>query len=454
VSFGRPLAANASAVQEGDMLTRSIHLVVTLLAATIMGCGSTHSTTQDASASDSPMDAMPDAPPGVERATLASGSSFTCASRGDATVACWGTNGDGDLGSPTAGPVKMPTSVSGLAHVASLFGNWEQTFVVLSDGSVSSWGDNDFGALGIGHPVTNSACGPTECELSPTATVIGSQAILAIGMTHGCTVGPAHVVECWGDNTYGQVGEAPSTAETCRFEGLDYPYPCRRSPQPVPGLTDVVDVSAGWYFSCAVRADGSVWCWGDDQNGQLGSSTSGLTTCHGPNNHACIASPVQVVGVTNATRVLASWGFACALLADGSVSCWGQNDFGQLGNGSTSAIPATSPTPVAGLARATSLSRGTAAHACAVIDDGSVACWGHSSFGEGGRQGNQLCNGDACVSAETISGLDHITQVTTGGSFSCAVRDDGTVWCWGNNLNYQLGDGTDLPHSQPVQVNL
>jgi alpha-tubulin suppressor-like RCC1 family protein len=196
----------------------------------------------------------------------------------------------------------------------------------------------------------------------------------------------------------------------------------------------VLDVSAGMFLTCAVKSDHSVWCWGLNDQGQLGNGTitSGSLL------------PVKVTGISVAQSVSASEASACALLLDRSVQCWGSNDHGELGNGTTTG--SSVPVPVSGITNATAVSAGGFG-ACALLSDGSVYCWGYNNDG-------QLGNGTTTDSSVpvAVSGLSAASGIAAGSSHSCAVLSDGTARCWGNNDTGQLGNGTTVNANVPTAV--
>jgi alpha-tubulin suppressor-like RCC1 family protein len=201
-------------------------------------------------------------------------------------------------------------------------------------------------------------------------------------------------------------------------------------------LDHVTAIGGGGSHTCAARADGTVWCWGYNVDGGLGNGTF--------DNFSTM--PVQVTGITDATAVAAGQGHSCALRRGGTVSCWGFNEDGELGN------PAPwprSPTPVAvnGIDDAVAITAG-AFHTCAIRDGGSVACWGYDHSG-------QLGDGATVSSPSpvTVTGIDDAVSIAGGRYHTCAVHRTGTVSCWGSNDYGAIGNGTDHNYfTTPVAV--
>jgi len=257
---------------------------------------------------------------------------------------------------------------------------------------------------------------------SPTIAPVSSVVAVAVGDTHACALADDGRVFCWGTNDQGQLGDGSN-------DYRDYPT------LPVVGIDDARAIAAGIRFSCAVRSDGSVWCWGED-----------------PGSDPSHAVPIQVPNINDATSVVAGGAFACALRSGGGVVCWGVGNLGQLGNGSfDSNIGVPSPQAVVGIDDAIQIAAGWN-HACALRSDHSLWCWGGN--GDGATGYGQLGDGTLDNSATPIkvTGLDNVSAVAAGGWTTCATRSDGTAWCWGYGQRGGLGDGNATDSSTPVQV--
>jgi len=197
------------------------------------------------------------------------------------------------------------------------------------------------------------------------------------------------------------------------------------APALVVGITTAVSIAAGQGHSCAVLVGGSVECWGQNYSGELGNGTVPTTPPFGS------PVPAPVLGIGNATAVAAGTGHTCARLADGTVTCWGKNPEGQLGNGTTVASP--TPVAVVGITNATSIVAG-GAHTCAHLASGSVVCWGSSDYSQAAPGTNQ----DQLVprAISSIPGdFAGPTRVAAGSTHTCSTVQDGTVRCWGHNFS-------------------
>ena len=192
-------------------------------------------------------------------------------------------------------------------------------------------------------------------------------------------------------------------------------------------------IAAGGMHSCAVTGSGDLFCWGSNDRGQLGF---GSTTRQ--------ADPSRVSGDVRFRSVSAGVSHSCALSTTGEAYCWGANDRGQLGDGSTTARP--TPVAVAG-GRGYRVVRLGMSHSCALTTGGEVYCWGANNVG-------QLGNGTTTTSARPVRALapGRFVALDVGWNHACALADDGKVFCWGQNASGQLGDGTTNDHYAPTPV--
>ena len=195
-------------------------------------------------------------------------------------------------------------------------------------------------------------------------------------------------------------------------------------------------IAAGGYHTCALASNGTVRCWGDNTTGQLGVGTS-----------AQRLAPVQVAGLGSDIQADAAKGaFSCALTPAGGVKCWGDNSHGELGDGTL--MQRRTPVAVAGLGSGVrSIATGDL-HTCAVTTAGAVLCWGSNIYG-------QLGDGTTTQrqTPVPVAGLGSgVRSIAAGGNHTCAVTTAGAVFCWGDNISGQVGDGTTLKRTTPVVV--
>ncbi len=241
---------------------------------------------------------------------------------------------------------------------------------------------------------------------------------MAIG--YGCAIAGGFV-QCWGNNLDGQLGNG-STSQAL-------------TPQCVVGLpnTRAVAVGAGTFQTCALLADGTTWCWGANDSGELGIGVYGPSASLTAVQVKLPPPPFKAVTLGVGPH------YACVTGQDGSVWCWGANDLGQLGSTTTSscgAVPCAPAPQRAGVSGATTVSAGTDA-ACALLMGGAVQCWGNNEFGQ---IGNGTVSGP--LPPSLVTGLS-ATAISAGSGYACAtLASTGGVVCWGENYSGQFADGT------------
>src|SRR2546425_583931 len=238
--------------------------------------------------------------------------------------------------------------------------------VRLPDGTAQCTGRNQFGQLGNGDGTFTSSSVPVAVSGLTAATRV------ATGAEHACALLGDSTVRCWGAGDSGQRGDGTFNNSST-------------VPVAVGGLTGAVTVVTGGYHTCALLSDGTVQCWGENVEGQLGDGTSGRSS----------SPPVRVSGLSGAVAVSGGYRHTCALLGDGTVQCWGRNLEGQLGDGTTTS--STTPVRVGGITSAVAIAAGQGGvHTCALLADGSVKCWGAVGAGNGvGQLGNGSTTGSA-----------------------------------------------------------
>jgi len=262
-------------------------------------------------------------------------------------------------------------------------------------------------------------CGSGYCADGTCQVPLGSVRAMATGYFHTCAIVADGTLWCWGYNGQGQLGDGTTTN--------------RHAPVQVTGLSDVRFVSAGYFSTCAVLGNGVVKCWGMNSSGQLG--TGDTVSSH---------TPVQVTGVSNAVAVSIEFRHACALMVNGTARCWGYNGNGQLGVGTLDS--SNTPVQVSGLSGAKQVEVGTD-HSCALLGDGTVKCWGYNGWGQLG-DGTNLRR----KTPVAVSGVTWARSIGAGASDSCAILSGGTARCWGFNTTGQLGNNTTDNSNVPVNV--
>jgi alpha-tubulin suppressor-like RCC1 family protein len=291
---------------------------------------------------------------------VTAGDDHSCALQSAGTVRCWGLNGSGQLGNGTTTRSLTSVAVTDLSDAKAL-GSGRHNCAIRASGSVVCWGSNNSGQLGDGTQVNRST--PV-----PVTGLTDAVALSVIGDST-CAVRAVGTVVCWGEQFGGQVMLAGSSG--AEFVGVVVNRNSTRAPVAIAGLADVRVISIGVFHGCAIIGSGAVQCWGFNGNGELGNGP--VTTA------TIVITPVTVTGITNAVALSTGFGYSCALLADKTIKCWGNNAQGQLGDGST--VRRFSPVAVNGLTDAVSVS-GSIKHTCALRTGGALSCWGDNSGGQ------------------------------------------------------------------------
>jgi alpha-tubulin suppressor-like RCC1 family protein len=428
---------------------------------------------------------------GTARKAVALGGGYqsTCVIGDDGAVNCWGQDGSGQLGDGQTGTERsclpgeigdanrlpLPAAAAAVAMRGESDGGGAHACALLVSGAVSCWGENGFGQLGTGD--TTALPSPSPPLVFPDGFVTAK---LVLGNDHTCAVAVDRRVECWGSDQLGQLG--PTAVGDVHAPGMDLrlrgravvalaagaDHTCAlldggalkcwgRNDAGQLGLGDLVNrgdgagemgdnlpevslggptiaVAAGAAHTCAVTGDGAVRCWGAGDAGQLGLGTE----------TGALAPPATAIALPAAAiAVAAGADFSCALLGDGQVACWGAGARGQLGSGDLGgrAAPASA---VSLTAKATLLAAGTH-HACALLANDRLTCWGANDSG-------QLGLGDTAdhpLPALVDAGTARVRAVAAGGDATCVMLDGGAVKCWGANDRGQLGLGDAVTRAAP-----
>jgi alpha-tubulin suppressor-like RCC1 family protein len=354
---------------------------------------------------------------------------------------CWGANESGQLGigntedrGDDPGEVATSSLVDlGGGTVASLALGAAFSCALFDDGRVKCWGANDNGQLGLGNTAPRGTTAASMGAGLPYVDVGGAAVQIVAGAAHACALLGDGRVHCWGNNEHGQLGledvqnrgDVPATVPSA-LPAVRFNSPARM-------------LAAGADFTCALLGTGVVKCWGGNAAGQLGQGTTVGTRGGAPGEMTALPS-TPLGGV--ATRIGANGRFACARLVGQRVKCWGDNTSGQLGYGDTvsrgsSLVQMGDNLPVVGNTTNLVMARLGGAFDCALLTNGSVHCWGANDFG-------QLGFGDTTPRREPGGAVDlgtpTVTAITAGGGHACALAGS-QIKCWGRNDRGQLGLG-------------
>lgn len=332
------------------------------------------------------------------------GYTSSCALLADGTVKCWGNNSSGELGNGTTTNTLIPTAVAGITNAVGISVGERNACATLASGSVQCWGYNAYGQLGNGTTI------PSTIPVFVSGITNGK--VISVGGDYACVVLADSSIQCWGFNIYGRLGNGTTISSS--------------TPVFVSGMSNAVTVSTGHYQACATLTDGTIQCWGDNlySKGALGNGT--LTSS---------LIPTPVIGINNALAVGAG-GITCALLADQSMKCWGDNTSGQIDK--TATRYAKVPFAVRGVSNASSISAvyrdSYSTKSCATLADGTVSCWVGINYPAGPSFPS--------TTPTLVNGINGASMTSTGSDHFCSLLTSGQVKCWGNNYEGQLGNGT------------
>lgn len=361
---------------------------------------------------------------------LSGGIYSTCAIYPSKRLYCWGSNSSQQAGMGGGNRVSFATRPYPVKGVTSqpigVSSGYSSACAMLVTGGIGCWGKNTSGALGA------KSLGSFARSFQSTAGLISpwaSPSNVATGGQHVCFRDNNKTVKCLGNNNYGQLGNTSNAASST---------PVQVAVITGAGAgTQADQVVSGSGHSCALLVNNNVKCWGVNNFRQLGSPTNTVASSN---------TPVDVPSLSNNITELASLGdHTCAEHADDTISCWGANPYGQLGDGTVA--PFKGAVKVDGISNSRQVSTGIS-HSCALVAGGAVKCWGSNEFG-------QLGNGTTTTSSKPVSviGLSRpASEITVGGYHSCARLDTGSIYCWGRGSKGQLGDGTTSSSSVPRRV--
>lgn len=368
--------------------------------------------------------------PSGATASLAVGLFHSCSLQPSGTAWCWGSNLSGQIGDGAGAPASTPLRVDYEGEFVQLAAGFVHSCALNTEGDVLCWGDNSAGELGDQTTVR---------RLDPVS-VAGGLAFdrVVTGGFHSCGLTEAGIPYCWGANSVGQLGVLHSSS-------LCAGAPCELQPTQVEGGLALRDLSAGYLHTCGLTSDGAAYCWGSNNSGQLGN---GFFTS--------VARPVLVTGDARFTEISAGRNHTCALTAGGEAYCWGLNVSGQLGV----EVPAdkcydnfsctSQPVAVESALRFKQIAAG-GDHTCAVTLDNVAYCWGRNDAAQLGVGSTSLDQ----IHPLQVSNELKFAAIGAGDSHTCALTTAGEVYCWGDNLLHQMGQGAQGIYSpNPILVTI
>jgi alpha-tubulin suppressor-like RCC1 family protein len=383
-------------------------------------------------------------------ALVATGHHHTCARRPDASVWCWGQMDFGEVPDATAQPcvddhvcTPVPTRLDALEGATNLSTLAHHTCAI-RNGTVFCWGDNAHGQLGAA-PVERSGVPPIEVKFPVSVEVADVQAggghvggpenqLLRAG--HTCALTRAGELYCWGANCAGQLGLGVGENNQCPTIAASCPPGAVATNLTIPTRVNLpfraIQVGVGAAHTCALSAEGEVWCWGLNHVGQIGVSET----------MKCVIAPTRVPSLRRVTQIAIGALHGCALTDRGRVWCWGRTENHVLGQAFDGVAHAPVEVPHAGPVLAVGTGHGT--HACARRADETLWCWGENENAEIGVIESIDVEGDVTPSPLGVTQvpIDSITTFAAGGNHTCAWDTSDVLRCWGENGMGALGGGS------------
>jgi alpha-tubulin suppressor-like RCC1 family protein len=329
---------------------------------------------------------------------------------------------------------KLSCGQKGCDEVRDVSVGEEHVCVVTREGRVACWGRNTEGRLGNDSLVGSAVAVP----------VVGLRDVVQVvaGTNHSCViVGAERAVYCWGSNAARQLGSPELNAYN--------PVPVSVTGLSTDRMRDIHEVSVGLDYSCACATSGEVFCWGERGNGRLGDNAASNSTGPVSPRKVQIPNSAKTSGfdfVSDATSVRSGYGHTCILRKDGSVSCWGDNRYGQIGDPALSGEFAAYARAVPGVSDVVQLTAGNN-HTCVLTKAGRVLCWGANGHLQLGRP-SDTHDGQA----SPVEGLQDPVAISAGYNKSCALQRDHKVLCWGSGIALGVDEQDISPAILPVDA--
>jgi alpha-tubulin suppressor-like RCC1 family protein len=353
---------------------------------------------------------------------IAAGDYHTCYLSASGRVTCWGWNHFGQIGVDVGQDQILPGQWVNLQGIVQISAGAYHTCAVDTNHQVFCWGRNNMGQLGTGD--TDDRSVPVKVAGLENISIDSVTA----GSVHTCAFEKGGRAWCWGSNRDGKLGSGETAPYSAAPEAVDLP------------VDRVVSMSAGATFTCAASETGQTWCWGDGFFGETGNPL--LKSSALPEE---ISQPIPGI-----SQLPSGWFHTCALTDDGGISCWGKNLEGELGNSST--VSSADPVYVAGITgkKDVRLIAAGGRSTCAVTADNQVYCWGKNNYG-------QLGDGtttDSLLPVKVPSVESKIVDLIVGASHACYLTENGQLWCWGANDHLQAGAAYPALVVTPVQIDI
>jgi len=349
----------------------------------------------------------------------------TCVILSDQTVSCWGENLSGQLGIGNNTNQHSPVSIPGLTNIAEISLGLAHTCAINNTGSVWCWGFNDFGQLGINN---------TFDQNSPVLVEALSNIVeISLGEYHTCARNTTGAIFCWGHNQQGELGIGTTSESENLPQFVNFPSSYS---------TNFTQITVGGFHTCAINEDKNCFCWGWNEMGQVGLASENFTQTEIiPDKQT---TPVLLQGEQHPyNEVSLGYKHSCIIDEDDDLFCWGQNNNYELGKFYDKYDTQLNDPKVYDLLyiinNIETISLGKQ-HTCAIKNTGQVFCWGLNYYKDTlplQTSNNQRTN----YSPISIQELSNITDISLGDSHTCATNFTGSVFCWGKNDRGQLGIG-------------
>ncbi len=350
--------------------------------------------------------------------SIAVGFSHTCTITQQGQLLCWGYNQNGQLGDGTRSRRNTPRIIGNDTHWRFVSAGSIHTCALKDDDSLWCWGDNRYGQLGVGE---------NEAQLIPKQVLDPNHwHAVSVGKNHTCAIKADDSLWCWGRNNYGQIGaNVDSLHENLYF-----------TPNPVLPKDSWQEVSSGSFHSCGIQTDGSLWCWGNNESGQIGDGTN-------ENRNL----PAKIMPGSKWKKVSAGSDHSCGIQADGSLWCWGNNRFATLGDGTLTDREA--PTLIDKNNEWVTISAGNYV-TCGITKEGKLWCWGYGHWGLFSPRQSYATHPKEVIPPK--KNLGTWLNVALKKDHICAISSKNHLFCWGLNSSGQIGNGHDYAIRQPVLV--